>query len=129
MGELAPKLGGDPSTYRALRPEALAALTYIGAKVKAISGDERPLKVTSSVRDREYQEALIGVNGEATTEYSLHTTGYSFDIKRDYESNKQAAAFQFVLDRMRALALLDYAYEPTAIHVTVSDNAAVLLGD
>ena len=97
--------------------------------MKAISGDERALKVTSSVRDREYQETLIGVNGEATTEYSLHTTGFSFDIQRDYESDGQAAAFQFVLDRMRALGLLDYAYEPAAIHVTVSDNAAALLAD
>ncbi|CAN5521228.1 hypothetical protein BH10ACT11_BH10ACT11_01750 [soil metagenome] len=127
MGELAPKLGRSPQLYRALRPEALAAWTYIGAKVKAISGEKRPLKVTSSVRDREYQDLLIGVNGEATKDYSLHTTGYSFDILRRYGSNKQADAFQFVLDRMRALGLLDYAYEPAAIHITVSSNAKELI--
>jgi hypothetical protein len=127
MGELAPQLDRSPELYRSLKPEALAALTYIGAKVKAISGESKPLQVTSSVRDREYQDLLIGVNGEATTEYSLHTTGYSFDILRDYASDKQAAAFQFVLDRMRALGLLDYAYEPAAIHVTVSDKASALV--
>lgn len=128
MGELAPKLDRSPDLYRALRPEALAALTYIGAKVKAISGEKKPLTVTSSVRDLQYQDLLIGVNGEATTAYSLHTTGYSFDILREYGSGKQAAAFQFVLDRMRALGLLDYAYEPAAIHITVSDNASELIG-
>ena len=57
----------------------------------------------------------------------MHTTGYSFDILRKYGSGKQAAAFQFVLDRMRALGLLDYAYEPAAIHITVSNNAKELL--
>lgn len=126
MGELAPELDEDPELYRALRPEALAALAYLAAKVKAISGVGRPLKVTSTVRDRAYQELLIGVNAEATDEYSLHTTGWSFDILRDYDNDRQAKAFQFVLDRMRAHAMLDYAFEPAAIHVTVSNLARVL---
>lgn len=126
-GELADQVGVDPELYRALRPEALAALTYIGAKVEAISGAKRPLVVTSMTRDREYQDLLTGVNPEATTEYSLHTTGYSFDIRRDYANDRQAAAFQFVLDRLRAHAMLDYAYEPAAIHVTVSEFAGELV--
>ena len=126
MGELAPELDEDPELYRALRPEALAALTYLAAKVKAISGAGKPLKVTSTVRDRAYQELLIGINAEATDEYSLHTTGWSFDILRRYDNERQAEAFQFVLDRMRAHAMLDYAFEPAAIHVTVSNLARVL---
>ena len=126
-GELADQVGAEAVLYRALRPEALAALTYIGAKVQAISGAKRPLVVTSLTRDREYQELLTGVNPEATTEYSLHTTGYSFDIRRDYASDRQAAAFQFVLDRLKAHAMLDYAYEPAAIHITVSDYARALV--
>jgi hypothetical protein len=126
-GELAADVGAEPELYRALRPEALAALTYIGAKVQAISGAKQPLVVTSMTRDREYQDLLTGVNPEATTEYSLHTTGFSFDIRRDYASDRQAAAFQFVLDRLKAHALLDYAYEPAAIHVTVSDYARELV--
>jgi hypothetical protein len=59
-------------------------------------------------------------NPQATEEYSLHTTGWSFDIRRAYASKDQARAFQYALDRLSALALIDYAYEPGAIHVTVS---------
>jgi soluble lytic murein transglycosylase-like protein len=127
VGELADELGVDPQLYRSLRPEALAALTHMAAKVKAISGAERPLRLTSAVRDRAYQEALVGENPEATSGYSLHTTGWAFDIQRDYANDAQAAAFQFVLDRMRAHALIDYAREPAAIHVTVSPLALELL--
>jgi soluble lytic murein transglycosylase-like protein len=126
-GELANELGSDPELYRALRPEALAALIYLSARVREISGETRPLKVTSATRDQEYQDLLTGVNPEATTEYSLHTTGWSFDIRRDYGSDAQAAAFQFALDRLRAHAILDYAYEPAAIHVTVSEYAKALV--
>ena len=126
-GELAPRLDADPELYRVLRPEALAALIYIGAKVQAISGESEPLKVTSATRDRAYQDLLVGVNPEATQEYSLHTTGWSFDIRRNYASGKQAAAFQYALDRLRAHAIIDYAYEPGAIHITVSENAELLL--
>jgi Transglycosylase SLT domain len=126
-GEMANELGSDPELYRALRPEALAALIYLATKVKKISGENEPLKVTSATRDQEYQDLLVGVNPEATQEYSLHTTGWSFDIRRDYASDAQAAAFQFALDRLRAHAILDYAYEPAAIHVTVSENARVLV--
>jgi hypothetical protein len=127
MGELASKLGVEPSLYRALRPEALATLIYMAARVRAINGGKGELKVTSTVRDRRYQEELLGVNDQATDAYSLHTTGYSFDVLRDYSSKRQAEAFQFMLDRLRALDVIDYAYEPEAIHVTVSDEAQPLL--
>lgn len=121
IGELAEELDQSPSLYRALRPEALATLTYMAGVVREISGAATPLQVTSAVRDREYQDLLVQSNAQATEEYSLHTTGWSFDIRRDYESKRQAQAFQYVLDRLRALAVLDYAVEPGAIHVTVSD--------
>ena len=126
-GELADELDVEPETYRVLRPEALAALAYLAGKVRAVSGETKPLTVTSATRDLSYQELLIGINSEATTEYSLHTTGWSFDIRRKYASDRQARAFQFALDRLRAHAILDYAYEPAAIHVTVSENADILL--
>ncbi len=127
IGELAAELDQSPELYRALRPEALATLTYLAGLVRNISAAATPLQVTSAVRDREYQDLLVGVNREATSEYSLHTTGWSFDIRRDYESKRQAEAFQYVLDRLRALALLDYAIEPGAIHVTVSNLGGELL--
>ncbi|MGI8726119.1 MAG: DUF5715 family protein [Solirubrobacterales bacterium] len=127
LGELAKSLDQPRSTYRALTPEALATLIYIGARVEKLSGEEGPLKVTSAVRDLDYQAALVGRNIQATPRYSLHTTGNSFDILRKYKSKDQAVAFQFVLDRLKALGVIDYAFEPAAIHVTVSDRAEALL--
>jgi Transglycosylase SLT domain len=129
MGELASELDREPELYRALRPEALATLSYLAASVREVSGAFAPLQITSTVRDRAYQELLIGSNPEATDEYSLHTTGWSFDVLRDYENSMQAAAFQYQLDRLSALALLDYAVEPGAIHVTVSELGRQLLRD
>jgi hypothetical protein len=134
LGELARQLGVDRSLYKALRPEAMAALIYMSGRVQAItgtqgkSGRKQRLTVTSAVRDRAYQAALVGRNPEATPAYSLHTTGYSFDILRDYANDRQAGAFQFALDRLRALGLIDYAVEPEAIHVTVTNRADRLLG-
>ena len=129
MGELAPELNQKPGLYRALRPEALATLAFIGCVVQRLSEAEKPLKVTSTIRDLAYQELLVASNPEATQEYSLHTTGWSFDILREYDNEAQAEAFQFVLDRLRALEVIDYATEPKAIHVTVSPFGAELLTD
>jgi hypothetical protein len=127
MGELASRLDREPALYRALRPQALATLSYMAARVREVSGSERPLRVTSTVRDSAYQDLLRSTNPEATDEYSLHTTGWSFDILRRYESDAQAAGFQFVLDRLQALAVIDYAVEPAAIHVTVSELGSELI--
>jgi hypothetical protein len=85
------------------------------------------LRLTSAVRDGSYQELLTQHNAQATDNYSLHTTGWSFDIARDYESDAQGEAFQFALDRLQALAVIDYAYEPGAIHITVSNEIGPLL--
>jgi hypothetical protein len=119
-------LGKDPQAYRALRPEALALLVYLAAGVHEISG-QSPLNVTSTVRDQTYQQRLMRRNIEATRAYSLHTTGYAFDIERRYRSPRQAVAFQFMLDRLQALNMIAYAREPRAIHITVSSDARVLL--
>jgi soluble lytic murein transglycosylase-like protein len=127
LGELARRLDQEPEHYRALRPEALATLGYLSGLVLNESNEPAPLRVTSAVRDREYQDLLVHSNPEATSEYSLHTTGWSFDIRRDYASKRQAMAFQHALDRLSALALIDYATEPGAIHVTVSELGEELL--
>lgn len=129
LGEHAAELDASPETYRALRPESLATLSYIGARVRDLSGATQPLRVTSAVRDRAYQQRLSATNPEATHGYSLHTTGWSFDVLREYQSRRQAEAFQFVLDRLRALAVIDYAVEPRAIHVTVSELGRELVPD
>ena len=97
--------------------------------VQEISGATRPLRVTSAVRDGEYQDLLRRGNPEAAHEYSLHTTGYAFDIRRRYESGAQAQAFQFLLDDLTARNLIAWIREPGAIHVTVSGEAEELVDD
>ena len=126
MGELGRRLGQPAELYRGLRPEALALALYVGAQVRSLSGTA-PLIVTSTVRDQSYQDALVRRNREATRNYSLHTTGWAFDVLRDYRSRRQALAFQFVLDRLRTLNVIAWVREPRAIHITAADDAEVLL--
>jgi hypothetical protein len=122
MGEL-----GKPRTlYRGLRPDALATALYIGAEVRAIS-KQSPLIVTSTVRDDVYQRRLVARNREATRNYSLHTTGWAFDIARKYRSKAHALAFQFVLDRLQVLDAIAWVREPGAIHVTAAPEGKALL--
>ena len=126
MGELAERQDVDASLYRGLRPEALALLVYLARGAKEISGAE-PLVLTSTIRDEGYQRLLMRRNSEATHDYSLHTTGWAFDIERRYVSREQALAFQFMLDRLESLNLIAWVREPAAIHVTVGSGAAALL--
>ncbi len=127
MGELARRIDQPPERYRGLRRSALAMALYIGAQVRELSGGQAPLIVTSTVRDGAYQGALIQRNGEATRRYSLHTTGWAFDVLRDYGSRRHALAFQFVLDRLRSLNAISWVREPRAIHITAGPDAEVLL--
>jgi hypothetical protein len=127
MGELAQRVGVPPALYRGLRPEALAMALYIGAQTREYAGGEGPLIVTSTVRDEAYQQQLTRSNREATRNFSLHTTGWSFDIARIYQSKRQALAFQFVLDRLQVLDEIAWVREPSAIHITVSSDAKSLL--
>jgi hypothetical protein len=121
IGELAGRIKQSPQLYRALRPPALAVLQAIGAGTRAISRTA-PLIVTSTVRDERYQRLLAARDPEATHAYSLHTTGFAFDIARTYRSRAQALAFQFVLDRLTARGLIAWVREPGAIHVTVASG-------
>src|SRR5215218_1452583 len=127
MGELAERAGAEPGLYRGLRPEALAMAMYIGAQVRHYSGRQAPLAVTSTVRDEAYQAALVRRNREATRNYSLHTTGWAFDVARTYATQRQALAFQFVLDRLQILDEIAWVREPGAIHVTAAGGNATLL--
>lgn len=127
MGELASELGRQRALYRGLRVEALALLVYVAARVHELSGAMQPLEVTSAVRDDAYQRLLRKENAEATPGYSLHTTGFAFDVRRNYESTDQAMAFQFMLDDLTARGLIAWVREPAAIHVTVASAAEVLV--
>ena len=125
MGELAPRLEQPKSLYRALHPDALALLVYLARGTKAISG-QTPLRLTSTVRDGGYQRLLTRRNSEATHGYSLHTTGWAFDIERTYRSRRHARAFQFMLDRLQALNVIAWVREPAAIHVTAGPESREL---
>lgn len=124
MGELAERLGQPPELYRGLRPDALRMLVELSAGVRRISGVDAPLTVTSTVRDQSYQERLANGNPEATGAFSIHTTGWSFDVLRRYANDRQAQAMQFMLDRLQTLGLIAWVREPAAIHVTVAGDAA-----
>jgi hypothetical protein len=122
LGAEAPLFGRSRRLYAALRPATLDVLLYIGKEVHALSGARR-LLVTSAVRDNRYQRVLMRVNANAARTYSIHTTGYAFDIARSYTSGRQATAFQFVLDRLTAVGAIAYIREATAIHIAVASDA------
>jgi hypothetical protein len=126
IGELAGKVHQVPELYRALSPLGIVTLEYIGGAVKRISGDQ-PLTITSGARDEQYQRVLAEHDIEATHNYSVHTTGYAFDVSRRYVSHRQALAFQFMLDRLTALNVIAWVREPAAIHITVGPRARALL--
>ncbi len=132
MGQLAPRIGSSPPLYRGLTPPALALLEYLSNGVRALlpkapAGATAPLlTITSSVRDTSYQQLLARSDPEATHAYSLHTTGYAFDVSRRYASPAQARALQFWLDRLQALNLIAWVREPTVIHITAAADASRL---
>ncbi len=131
MGELAARFDQPRSRYRALRPGALGGLLTIGAAVQALNGTNEPttlLTVTSTVRDREYQQRLGAENIQATKALSQHTTGWAIDFSRSYRTGAQAQLFQWTLTRLQALNLISWVREPTAIHLTFSGEATERFG-
>jgi hypothetical protein len=122
MGELAPRLHERRDLYRGLRPGALRLLVELAAGTRRLSGVDAPLTVTSTVRDQRYQELLERSNIEATHAFSVHTTGWTFDILRRYADGRQAQALQFMLDRLQVLGAIAWVREPAAIHVTVAGD-------
>jgi hypothetical protein len=123
MGALATRLGQRPGLYRGLRPEALAVLLYIAKETRRISGSDGDLRVTSTGRDRAYQRALLKSNSQATSAFSLHTTGYAVDVGLNFRTPRERRAFVSVLERLRSLNVIDWVYEPTAVHFTVGPEA------
>ena len=126
-GELAERLDTERRLYRGLRPEAYELAVYLAAGVRDVSGTKASLIVTSTVRDVDYQRLLVRDNAFATREYSLHTTGFAFDVRRKYASRAQAVAFQYLLDRLQSLNLIAWVREPGAIHITASGEAGTLV--
>jgi hypothetical protein len=127
FGQMAPRLGRSKGLYLGLRPPARDVLLFIGQRVHELSRSRRPLILTSGVRDDVYQQRLTHVNANAARSYSLHTAGYAFDIARSYSSRRQAAAFQFVLERLEALHVIAYIREAGAIHIAVASKVSPAL--
>jgi hypothetical protein len=122
LGEMAPR---RRHLYRGLRPGALGVLREIARRVHQRAGGS--LHVTSAVRDDRYQRALMRVNVNAARTYSMHTTGYAFDIDRTM-SARQENAVRWVLDRLTAMNAVAYITETGCFHVAVSSAAANELG-
>lgn len=127
MGALAAGLGQRSTLYRGLRPGALALLAYIAARVRALSKLDAPLTVTTAVLDARYRALLGAADPEFAGGYDLHATGWTFDISRRYAGRPQAAALQFMLDRLEALDLIAWRRIGDVIHVVVSSGAAALV--
>jgi hypothetical protein len=123
MGELAPKLGQRSALYRGLKPEALAVLLYVAKEAHRID-PRTAVNVTSTVRDQRYQDLLAGENIQATSNFSEHTAGNAFDIAYAGAAQARRSALTDVLDRLRALNVADFVFEPTAILVTVGPDGA-----
>lgn len=119
-GSLARRLDARPALYRGLRRDALATLLYVAKETRRVTG-RGAIRVTSTVRDLGYQRLLLQSNPEATSGFSLHTTGYAFDLAREPRRGQERALVA-VLERLRSLRVVDWVYEPTAIHVTVGPD-------
>jgi hypothetical protein len=102
--------------YRGLRAPPLDLLIELASRVRALGGGRAPLTVTSAALDQRY-ERLLGINDPVAA------SGWSFAIARRYASEKQALAFQAMLDRLQALNLIAWQRYPTAIEVTVASGA------
>jgi hypothetical protein len=122
MGSLARRLDQPKILYRGLRPEALATLLYIAKEYRRIAG-QGTLRVTSTVRDLEYQELLVETNIQATDEFSLHTTGFAIDIAKP----RAESVLRFLLERLQALDVIAWVEEPGAFHLTVGRDGAAFM--
>ena len=124
MGSLARELDQPKILYRGLRQEALACLLYIAKEYRRIAGrDGGALRVTSTVRDLPYQDLLVQTNIQATSEFSLHTTGFAIDIAKP----RAEAPLRFLLERLQALNVISWVEEPGAFHLTVGSDAEAFM--
>jgi hypothetical protein len=103
-GELVlhPDGAADDTEPGTLRPEANALLAYIRHGVATVSGVRAPLKV-------------------------LRRHGFAFDVRRDYVSDAQAQAFQYMLDRLQALNLIAWARQGNRIRIVASSEGRKLI--
>ena len=113
------RASASPSVFRSLTPQAADLLGYGAAEVHKLSGDPTPLTVTQAA----YDEASARATPGAAPHASIHASGNSFDVRRQYGSCAQAEALQWTLERLEALGLITWMRDKTVIHVTVSPNS------
>lgn len=118
MGKLARHWNAPASLYRGLRPSALSTLVWMAGLVHRLGGGS--LTVASTVLDARYERA-------SGFQDPPGTTGYTFQVLRAYSGPRQAAAFQFVLDRLQALDLIAWIRGTSTIEVTVAPDAGAWL--
>jgi hypothetical protein len=123
MGSLANRLGQPVAVYRGLRGPALDLLIELAARVRALSGVSAPLRVATTVADREYLKLL------PETPAPLTSTGYSFAIERRYANRRQASALQAMLDQLQALNLIAWVRSPQTIEITAASDADRVIVD
>jgi Transglycosylase SLT domain len=123
MGSLAHRLGQPPALYRGLRPPALDLLIELAARVHTLSGVSAPLRIVSTVADRQYLNLL------PLPPAPLTSNGYSFAIARRYASRRQADALQAMLDQLQALDLIAWVRSPSTIEITVASDAGRVIVD
>jgi hypothetical protein len=123
MGSLAARLGQPVALYRGLRPPALDLLIELAARVRTLSGGSAPLRIASTVADRQYLNLL------PLPPTPLASTGYSFAIERRYASRRQADALQAMLDQLQALDLIAWVRSPQTIEITVASDAGQVIVD
>lgn len=127
LDRIVARAGGDPAAYRSLRGTASRLLSYLATQVYNLSGAERPLTVTRAVYDEASARLFASPDPDRAAHSSLHATGYSFDVRRRYESGAQAAALQWTLERLETLGLIAWWRGRAVIHITVSPRADVRL--
>jgi hypothetical protein len=120
MGSGAGRLGVPRALYRGLRPGALTLLIALAGRVRSLSGGAQPLRLATTVSDRQYERST-------GASFAAAANGWSFQISRSYVSGAQAIAFQTVLDRLQALNLIAWVRDGTTIDVTVASDARAWL--
>ena len=103
-GELVlhPDGSADDTELGTLRPEAAAVLAYIRHGVTTVSGVRRPLR-------------------------AVRRHGFAFEIRRDYATDAQAQAFQYMLDRLQALNVIAWTRQGNTIRIVASSDGKRLL--
>jgi hypothetical protein len=118
-------LAARPAGERTLKVASLKLLRLLALGVRDVGHTKAPLVVTrASLKTTAGGSARVSDGVEAAP--SMHTTGFAFDLSRDYAAPAQAQALQFWLDRLTALDLIAWVREPAVIHVTVGPGAAAL---